>query len=60
MQALIEVRRKHEQTTDQGRERTHLLALYGNLCKCTPTRDARVSHLLQDVLLAAGSELQLC
>ncbi len=59
MQALTEVRRKREDHVEQGRERTHLFALYSGLCLCTSTRDVRVSQLLQDVLLAVGEELQL-
>ncbi|KAK9868608.1 hypothetical protein WJX84_001848 [Apatococcus fuscideae] len=59
LQALTEVRRKREDHVEQGRERTHLFALYSGLCLCTSTRDVRVSQLLQDVLLAVGEELQL-
>ena len=39
-----------------GRQRTHLLALYGDLVACITSRDLRVVAILRDILLLVGAE----
>ena len=47
------------QASGRGRERSHLLSLYGTLCSCINSKEHRIRELVQDVLRLAGVELGL-
>ena len=57
-QMIVNLRSRPE-VQARGRERTHLLLLYGVLCGCVTCREARVSEFVKDILLLAGAELGL-
>ena len=47
------------QFSGKDRERSHLLSLYGALCRCINSKEHRVREVVQDVLQLAGQELGL-
>lgn len=49
--------RSRPEVRARGRERTHLLLLYGVLCDCIMCKEPRVREFVRDILLLAGAEI---
>jgi hypothetical protein len=56
---VVATLRARPEVAARGRERTHLLLLYGALCGCVTCREPRVREFVSHTLLLAGAELGL-